>query len=308
MEQFDQREKELWTKVSTGEGEEKARALMELGHDAFHKGNHVDALAMCETALQVYESMGTLASTVEIGNVYQRIGWSLRALERFEEAAQAAHRAAKLYKEYGIPELFRALNEEGDYWYAAENWEKSLEIYLQALTEVNPDRSDIDLAYTHGNCGFAFARLKDWQASATHFIAAREYFRKIKNPVQVAFCDEEISMAYFKLGNGLEALIYAQKALDFAESAQAIYRLIYANGRMGLAKKLLGEYETALDHFETSLGYLRSEREPYWPALIGIQHHIADIYELQGLFQDATEIRRRLIVLEETIGANSDEE
>ena len=308
MEQFDKREKELWTRVSNGEGEEKASALMELGHDAFHKGNHLEALAMGETALQVYESMGVLASTVAVGYVYQSIGWSLRALERFEEAAQAAHRAAQLYKENGSPDLFHALNEEGDYWYAAKNWKKSLEIYLQALTEVNPDRSNKNLAYTHGNCGFAYARLKNWQGSATHFIAAREYFAEIKNPVQVAFCDEEISLAYFNLGNGLEALFYAQKALDFAESAQAIYRLIYANGRMGLAKKLLGEYESALEHFETSLGYLRSEREPHWPALIQIQHHIADLYELQGLAQEAIEIRRRLVVLEETIGENSDDE
>jgi tetratricopeptide (TPR) repeat protein len=75
-----------------------------------------------------------------------------------------------------------------------------------------------------------------------------------------------------------------------------------------LAKKLLGEYESALEHFETSLGYLRSEREPYWPALIQIQHHIADLYELQGLAQEAIEIRRRLVVLEETIGENSDDE
>jgi tetratricopeptide (TPR) repeat protein len=280
---------------------------MELGHNAFHEGKHKESLAMSETALQVYESMGDRVSSSAVGFAYQSIGWSLKALKRFEEAANAAHKAAELYKEIGDSDLFRALNEEGDYWYDAMQWEKSFEVYSRALIEVNPDRSDESLAFTLGHCGFALGKMKRWEESLEHFLKAREQFKQLKNPGQVAFCDEEISLCYYKIGDGVSSLNYAQRALDYADITSVPYRLIWANGRMGLAKKLLGEYDEALAFFQESKTYLLAERTPEWGTLVRLEKLIAEVFEAQGAVDVAAEVLRRVQVIEETLDGEEEE-
>jgi tetratricopeptide (TPR) repeat protein len=308
MERFDKREQELWAQVSKGEGETKAQALMELGHAAFHEGKHTESLAMSETALQVYESLGAKASSAAVGFVYQSIGWSLKALKRYEEAADAAHKAVELYKAIGDKDLFRALNEEGDYWYDAQEWEKSFEVYSSALVEVNPDRSDESLAFTYGHCGFALGKMKRWEESLEHFLKSRELFKKLKNPGQVAFCDEEIALCYYKMGDGVSALDFAQRALDFADITEAPYRLIWANGRMGLAKKLLGEYDEALGYFIQSKTYLLAERRTEWGTLVRLEKLMAEVFEAQGATEEAEEVLRRIRVIEETLEGEDEDE
>jgi tetratricopeptide (TPR) repeat protein len=308
VERFDKREQELWTQVSKGEGETKAQALMELGHAAFHNGKHTESLAMSETALQVYESMGAKASSAAVGFVYQSIGWSLKALKRYEEAASAAHRAVELYRSIGDQDLFRALNEEGDYWYEARQWEKSFEVYSRGLIEVNPDRSDESLAFTHGHCGFALGKMKRWEESLDHFLKSRELFKNLKNPWQVAFCDEEISLCYYKIGDGVSALDFAQRALDFADITEASYRLIWANARMGLAKKLLGEYDEALAYLIESKTHLLAERRTEWGTLVRLEKLMAEVFEAKGATEEAEEVIRRIRVIEETLEGEDEDE
>jgi tetratricopeptide (TPR) repeat protein len=306
MDNSAKRKQELWAQISTCEGEAKVEALMELGHDAFHEGNHAESLALCETASQIYEAMGAQASATCVGHVYRTIGWCLNELKRYPEAAAAAHRATEIYREINDSDLFKTLNEEGDYWYSAENWEKSYMAYKASLEDVNPDRSDELLALTYSHCGFVLGKMKRNQEALEHFLKSREGFKKLMNPWQVAFCDEEISFCYYKLKNQEKAMEFAQKALDFAGLSGAPYRLIWANARMGLAKKLAGEYQLALDHFEISKKYLLNESKIYWPSLVKIERVIADVYEEEGRLEEAKECRRRLKTVEETVVPDPD--
>ena len=306
MHNSEKRQQELWAQVSTCEGEEKVEALMELGHDAFHDGKHAESLALCETASQIYESMGAQASATCVGHVYRTIGWCLNELKRYPEAAAAAHRATEIYREINDSDLLKTLNEEGDYWYSAMEWEKSFAAYQSSLEEVNPDRPEEFLARTYADCGFALGKLKRNQEALEHFVKSREVFRKLKNPWQVAFCDEEISFCYYKLKNQEGALLFAHKALDFAELTDAPYRVIWANARMGLAKKLAGEYKVALKHFDISKEYLLKQNNIYWPSLVKVESVIADVYEAEGRLEEAAECRRRLRTLEETVVPDPD--
>ncbi len=306
MDNSEIRQSELWMKISTCDGDEKVEALMELGHDAFHNGKPAEALAFCETAKQVYESMGLQANSACVGHVHRTIGWCLNGLKRYAEAATAAQYASDIFRDINDPEFTKTLNEVGDYWYSDEKWEKSYEAYKSSLEAVDMERSQSLLALTFSHCGFALGKMKRNQEALEHFIKSREEFKKLKNPWQVAFCDEEISFCYYKLGNQVKATEYAQKSLDFAELSTAPYRLIWANARMGLAKKLARDYGGALEHFEISKKHLLNQNNIYWPSLVKIEKVIADVYEEQGRMDDAYECRRRLKTLEETVVPDPD--
>ena len=113
-------------------------------------------------------------------------------------------------------------------------------------------------------------------------------------------------MCYSKLGNGVEALVYAQRAMDFAVVTQHQYRLIWSNARMGLAKKLLGEYEEALEHIATAKDMMLGTGEPYWSSIVRMDKIAAGIQRERGLVEEADEILRRLKVIEETLDGDDE--
>jgi tetratricopeptide (TPR) repeat protein len=150
--------------------------------------------------------------------------------------------------------------------------------------------------------------MKRWEESLEHFMKSRELFKKLKNPGQVAFCDEEVALCYYKLGDGVSALDFAQRALDFADITEVPYKLIWANGRMGLAKKLLGEYDEALAYFVQAKIYLLAERRTEWGTLVRLEKLMAEVFEAQGDLEVAEEARRRVRVIEETLEGDDEDE
>lgn len=75
---------------------------------------------------------------------------------------------------------------------------------------------------------------------------------------------------------------------------------------MALAKKLAGDYEEALEHLEIAKTYMLAQNKVYWPSLVKIESVIADVYEAQGRLEEATECRRRLKTVEETVVPDPD--
>jgi len=306
MEDSEKRQRELWAQFVSSEGEERVKVLMELGHDAFHEGRHIESLAMSETAKQIYESMGAAASSTALAFVYRSIGWSLKQLRRYPEAVVAARRSAEIYRELGDVELLEALNEEGDYWFEQEQWEQALGAYEASLHETHPDRSKDLLAQSYGNCGFALGKLDRNEESIEHHLQARAIAKALKDPWQVAFFDEELAFRYYKIKNVEKALFYGEKALDFAIITDHPERMKWANARMALIKKLEGEFDEGLAFAEKAKVYSMRQKSTHWSFLIGIEQIMADLYEGKGDLQEATERRRRLKTLEETVKQDQD--
>ena len=94
-----QDEKELWQRIPNTQGTERAETFVALSHLAYDRGDHKASLALCESAREIYEQLGAETSTSALLHVYEGISWSLRKLDRDEEAAELALRAVDLLKE-----------------------------------------------------------------------------------------------------------------------------------------------------------------------------------------------------------------
>ena len=85
-------EKELWKKIPASVGTERAETFIELSHLAYDRGDHKAALALCQSAREIYEGQSTFVETSRMLHVYEGITWSLRKLDREIEADEIVRR------------------------------------------------------------------------------------------------------------------------------------------------------------------------------------------------------------------------
>lgn len=92
-------EKELWKKLLSTQGADRAEAYVELSQLALDHRDHTTSLALCQSAHEIYEGHTDFVGTAPVLNAYEGITWSLRGLDRDAEAAEVALDVAKIVKE-----------------------------------------------------------------------------------------------------------------------------------------------------------------------------------------------------------------
>jgi tetratricopeptide (TPR) repeat protein len=299
-------EKELWKKIPSTQGADRADAYIELSHLAYDRGDHKAALALCQSAREIYEGLTTFVGTSQLLHVYEGITWSLRRLDRDAEAAQVALDAVVLLKEEDPAAATEMFRDAGRFYYAAGEYEKSLECHNKAIADCNPDMSDTNMGCDEYNCGSAMVQLKRYAEALPHLLAARGYFKKSKEPERIYYCDEYITVCYIELNNSVEAINYAQKTLDFAVTAQKRVLEMWARYRMGCAKILIGELDEAEEELREALSMNASSNDVDWDLALEVEQEIVKILITKGRVSEADEITRRLANLKEILENESD--
>ena len=299
-------EKELWKKIPSTQGADRAEAYVELSHLAYDRGDHKAALALCQSAREIYEGLTTFVGTSQLLHVYEGITWSLRRLDRDAEAAQVALDAVALLNEedpLAATEMFR---DAGRFYYAAGEYEKSLECHNKAIADCNPDMTDTNMGCDEYNCGSTLVQLKRYAEALPHLLAARGYFKKSKEPERIFYCDEYLTVCYIELNNNVEAINYAQKTLDFAVTAQKRVLETWARYRMGCAKVLLGELDEAEEELREALSMNASSNDVDWDLAVEVELEIVKILITKGRVAEADEITRRLANLRDILEDEDD--
>ena len=299
-------EKELWKKIPSTQGADRAEAYVELSHLAYDRGDHKAALALCQSAREIYEGLTTFVGTSQLLHVYEGITWSLRRLDRDAEAAQVALDAVALLNEedpLAATEMFR---DAGRFYYAAGEYEKSLECHNKAIADCNPDMTDTNMGCDEYNCGSTLVQLKRYAEALPHLLAARGYFKKSKEPERIFYCDEYLTVCYIELNNSVEAINYAQKTLDFAVTAQKRVLEMWARYRMGCAKVLLGELDEAEEELREALSMNASSNDVDWDLAVEVELEIVKILITKGRVSEADEITRRLANLRDILEDEDD--
>jgi len=268
---------------------------------AYDRGDFKSALALCESARDIYESLQATVSTQALLHVYEGITWSLRKLDREKEAAELALHAVDVLKEDNPVDATDMLREAGRFFFTAGEYQKSLDCHLKAMQEVDPELTEWTMGIDSYNAGFALMKLERYPEAIPYLIKAREHFKKDKEPEKVYYCDEYLAVSYIELKNGVEATVHAQKGLDFAITSQNSSLETWATYRLGCAKVLLAELDEAENLLRDSLGMNSRTANPDWELTIELEKEIANILTIKGRVTEADEIRRRIKTLEETI-------
>ncbi|NBO07741.1 MAG: tetratricopeptide repeat protein, partial [Actinobacteria bacterium] len=96
-------EEMLWERIPETQGVDRASTYYELSARIYARGQYDEALALAETARDIYSELGTSAPSEGLAQAYSAIGYNLNQLKRMNEAATAMSKAVELLRENKSP-------------------------------------------------------------------------------------------------------------------------------------------------------------------------------------------------------------
>ena len=294
-------EEMLWDRIPEVDGEERASTYYELSARIYARGQYDEALALAETARDIYSTLGDSAPSEGLAQAYSAIGYNLNQLKRMDEAATAMSKAVEILRENKSPIALELACTLGEWWYTSKQYDKVVETMNECAQEHLVDGNEIGAANDLHLIGCAERELKNYERSIDAFKEARALFKRNKEVIHVARCDQKIASCLIELGEGELALATARKAVDVFETGHDHRRETFAQFEYGKAQILLEKFDDALSTLEQVLSVVSEDEPKDFEFIVDVETRIAKIIRMQGRTDEADEIERRLKSVQETL-------
>lgn len=294
-------EEMLWDRIPEVDGEERASTYYELSARIYARGQYDEALALAETARDIYSTLGESAPSEGLAQAYSAIGYNLNQLKRMDEAASAMSKAVEILRENKSPIALELACTLGEWWYTSKQYDKVVETMNECAQEHLVDGNEIGAANDLHLIGCAERELKHYEKSIDAFKEARALFKRNKEVIHVARCDQKIASCLIELGEGELALETAQRAVDVFETGHDHRRENFALFEVGKAQILLEKFDDALSTLEQVLSVVSEDDPKDFEFIVDLETRIAKIIRMQGRNDEADEIERRLKAVQEAL-------
>ncbi|QLL23108.1 tetratricopeptide repeat protein [Actinobacteria bacterium IMCC25003] len=294
-------EEMLWDRIPQVQGEERANTYYELSARIFARGQYDEALALAETARDIFSELGAAAPSEGLAQAYSAIGYNLNQLKRMDEAATAMSKAVSILRENKSPIALELACTLGEWWYASKNYEKVIETMYECSQEHLVDGNNIGAANDMHLIGCAQRELKNYAEAIICFQEARKMFKLEKEVIHVARCDQKMASCYVELGDGEKAFEAAQKSIDVFETAHDHRRETFALFELGKAEILLGKLEDGLSTLDGVLQIVAEDEPKDFEFILDIEDRMVAVMKQLGRMDEAAEVERRLASVREAL-------
>ena len=294
-------EEMLWDRIPEVDGEERASTYYELSARIYARGQYDEALALAETARDIYSTLGDSAPSEGLAQAYSAIGYNLNQLKRMDEAATAMSKAVEILRENKSPIALELACTLGEWWYTSKQYDKVVQTMNECAQEHLVDGNEIGAANDLHLIGCAERELKNYEKSVDAFKEARALFKRNKEVIHVARCDQKIASCLIELGEGELALETARRAVDVFETGHDHRRENFAQFEYGKAQILLEKFDDALATLEQVLSVVSEDEPKDFEFIVDLERRIAKIIRMQGRTDEADEIERRLKSVQATL-------
>jgi tetratricopeptide (TPR) repeat protein len=294
-------EEMLWERIPEVEGVERANTYYELSARIYARGQYDEALALAETARDIYAELGSVAPSDGLAQAYSAIGYNLNQLKRMSEAANAMSKAVELLRESKSPLAIDLACTLGEWWFGSKEYRKTIECMTDCVQEHLVDGNDSGAANDLHLIGCAEKELGNFAAALEAFTEARILFKKLKEVINVARCDQKIAHCLAELADGASALTAAQKSLDVFVTAHDHRRETYSLLELGKAQILTGQPEEGMLTLERVLEVATETDPKDFEFILEVERRIAGALRTLGREDEAAEIERRLLAVSDVI-------
>jgi tetratricopeptide (TPR) repeat protein len=174
-------------------GVHRADAAVFLSQFAYEREEFEATLALCESAIELYENFSAITYSENITQAHRGKMYSLTALERHEESALAAERAAVLARFDGPSDAAEVFRAAGLSWFKFGDYARSISCYELALLEPDTEVTDYKIAIDFYNMGMAYVEIKEWLHAGNKFNVAKKYFQLSGNPELSGSCVKQLA-------------------------------------------------------------------------------------------------------------------
>jgi len=300
-------EEMLWDRIPQTEGQDRAETYYELSARIFARGQYDEALALAETARDIYSEMGASAPSEGLAQAYSAIGYNLNQLKRIDEAATAMSKAVELLRESKSPIALELACTLGEWWYSSKKYSEVIATMSECAQEHLVDGNQMGAANDLHLLGMAYRELKQYTEALEAFKEARGIFKSEKEVLHVARCDQKIASCHNWLGDGERALEAARKAVDVFETAHDHRRETFALFEYGKAEILLGKLEEGLNTLDGVLQIIAEDEPKDFEFIVDIESRMADVMRALGRTDEAAEIERRLTAVRDCLSDGEQE-
>lgn len=300
-------EEMLWDRIPEVEGAERASTYYELSARIYARGQYDEALALAETACDIYSDLGSSASSEGLAQAYSAIGYNLNQLKRMDEAASAMSKAVDILRQNKSPIALELACTLGEWWYSSKNYSKVIHTMQECAQEHLLDGNEIGAANDLHLIGCAYRELGDFRQAIASFTQARALFKKNREVIHVARCDQKMAASHIELGEGEVALEIARKAVDVFETAHDHRRETIALFEYGKAQVLLQKFDDGLSTFELVLQAATDEDGKDFDLIVDVETRMASVMRAQGRVAEAEEILRRLTSVKKILDDQGEE-
>ena len=294
-------EEMLWERIPETSGLDRANTFYELSARIYARGQYDEALALAETARDLYAELGAVVPADGLAQAYSAIGYNLNQLRRMDEAANAMSKAVDLLRESKSPLAIDLACTLGEWWFTSKEYVKTIECMRDCVQEHLVDGNDSGAANDLHLIGCAHRELGEFTDSLDAFREARALFKKLKEVINVARCDQKIAHALIELGDGDAALIAAQKSLDVFSTAHDHRRETYSLLELGKAQILTDSPEEGYLTLERVLDTATDSEQKDFEFIIEIERRLAAVLRTLHREDEAAEIERRIRAVTDVI-------
>lgn len=287
-------EEMLWERIPQVEGLDRANTYYELSARIYARGQYDEALALAETARDIYTELGNASPSEGLAQAYSAIGYNLNQLKRINEAANAMSKAVELLRESKSPLAIDLACTLGEWWFSSKEYAKTIECMTECVQEHLVEGNDSGAANDLHLVGCAQIELKNFEKALDAFQEARKYFKGLKEVINVGRCDQKIAHCLIELGDGEAALSAAQKAVDVFVTAHDNHRETYSLLELGKAQILAGQEELGLDTLDRVLEIATESESKDFEFIVEIERRMAVVLHQLGKDEEAEEIERRI--------------
>lgn len=299
-------EEMLWDRIPEVEGAERASTYYELSARIYARGQYDEALALAETACDIYSGLGASASSEGLAQAYSAIGYNLNQLKRMDEAATAMSKAVDILRKNKSPIALELACTLGEWWYSSKNFQRVIDTMQECAQEHLLDGNEIGAANDLHLIGCAYRELGDFSSAIGSFTEARALFKKNREVIHVARCDQKIAASHVELGNGDIALETARKAIDVFETAHDHRREVVALFEYGKAQILLGRLDEGLNTLDQVLQAATDDDPKDFELIVDVESRMATVMRAHGRVDEADEIMRRLASVSDVLNDQGD--
>jgi tetratricopeptide (TPR) repeat protein len=300
-------EEMLWDRIPQTQGQDRAETYYELSARIFARGQYDEALALAETARDIYSEMGASAPSEGLAQAYSAIGYNLNQLKRIDEAANAMSKAVELLRESKSPIALELACTLGEWWYSSKKYGEVVATMSECAQEHLVDGNQMGAANDLHLLGMAYRELKQYTEALEAFKEARGIFKAEKEVLHVARCDQKIASCYNWLGDGEKALEAARKAVDVFETAHDHRRETFALFEYGKAEILLGKLDEGLNTLDGVLQIIAEDEPKDFEFIVDIESRMAEVMRALGRVDEAAEVERRLTTVRDSLADGEQE-